>query len=167
MKKQPPRYKIREMTMADNEAVAVLVRSNLKKHGLDIPGTVYFDSCVDALYESYLGAKGKYFVMTDEEGTVVGGIGFDEFPFFPSCAELQKLYLADSVKGYGLGYRLIEFIEQAMRKCGYKASYLETHENLQAAIHIYEKCGYVKIERPVQVSHGAMTHFYYKELSKI
>ena len=36
-------YKYREMTEADNDAVAALVRDNLKQFGLDIPGTVYFD----------------------------------------------------------------------------------------------------------------------------
>ena len=35
--------KYREMTEADNEAVATLVRNNLIQFGLDIPGTVYFD----------------------------------------------------------------------------------------------------------------------------
>ena len=45
--------------------------------------------------------------------------------------------LNDSAKGFGLGYELIEFIEGKMRRAGYKQSYLETHDNLQAAIHIY------------------------------
>ena len=35
---------LREITSADDKAIAVLIRSSLKKHGLDIPGTVYFDS---------------------------------------------------------------------------------------------------------------------------
>ena len=51
-----------------------------------------------------------------------------------------------------------------MIEAGYKASYLETHHNLEAAIHIYEKMGYSKIERPNNVMHGAMDHFYYKIL---
>ena len=33
----------REITEADNAAVAALVRDNLKARGLDIPGMVYFD----------------------------------------------------------------------------------------------------------------------------
>ncbi|SCZ77996.1 putative acetyltransferase [Pseudobutyrivibrio xylanivorans] len=43
-----------------------------------------------------------------------------------------------------------------MREAGYKVSYLETHDNLQAAIHIYEKKGYVEIERPREVVHSSM-----------
>ena len=33
--------RFREMTEADNAAVAALVRDNLKQFNLDIPGTVY------------------------------------------------------------------------------------------------------------------------------
>ena len=42
--------------------------------------------------------------MTDEDGTVVGGVGFAEYPVRENCAELQKLYLTDEVKGRGYGY---------------------------------------------------------------
>ena len=102
---------------------------------------------------------------TDGDDKVVGGIGFDEFIHFPDCAELQKLYLADPVKGFGLGYRLISFIEGRMLEAGYKTSYLETHDILQTALHIYEKSGYLEIERPKEVGHGAMNKFFRKELS--
>ena len=79
-------------------------------------------------------------------------------------AELQKLYLNDSAKGFGLGYELIEFIEDKLREAGYKQSYLETHDNLQAAIHIYGKCGYKEIERPKEVVHSTMNRFFLKVL---
>ena len=46
----------------------------------------------------------------------------------------------------------------------YSRMYLETHENLQAAIHIYERSGYRLIDKPDCVVHSAMTHFYLKEL---
>lgn len=158
-------YKIREIEPGDNPSVAVLVRSNLKKHGLDIPGTVYFDPAVDNIHSYYFGREDRgYYVLTDKNNEIVGGIGFAAFPLFEGCAELQKLYLADSVKGNGLGYELIKFIEGKMQERGYRASYLETHYNLQAAMHIYEKSGYKKIERPAEVAHGAMTEFYYKNL---
>ncbi len=158
-------YKIREMTARDNGAVAELIRFNLKKHGLDIPGTVYFDPGIDRLYDFYFSNdKRGYYVLADENDNVVGGIGFDEFTPFENCAELQKLYLADSVKGNGLGYRLISFIEEKMAEKGYTSSYLETHSNLEAAIHIYKKSGYMLIERPKEVVHGAMNNFFFKTL---
>ncbi len=102
--------------------------------------------------------------MEDEPGKVIGGIGFARFESMKDTAELQKLYLTDSAKGSGMGYEMIEFIENKMREAGYRQSYLETHENLQAAIHIYEKSGYKKIERPKEVVHSTMNIFFLKRL---
>jgi len=159
-------YKIRPMRITDNQAVADLVRVNLANNGLDIPGTAYFDAMLDNLYEFYSQKEGRgYYVLVDASDCVVGSIGFAEFEPFESCAELQKLYLADSAKGAGIGYKLVAFVEKKMQEAGYKASYLETHHNLQTAIHIYEKMGYSKIERPKEVAHMTMDHFYYKKLS--
>lgn len=150
----------------DNAALAVLVRANLKARGLDIPGTVYFDSILDHLSDYYLAdpERQAYYVQVDDEGRVVGGIGLAPFEGFENCAELQKLYLDDSVKGHGYGYDLIRLVEEKARGLGYSRMYLETHENLQAAIHIYERSGYRLIDKPDCVVHSAMTHFYLKEL---
>lgn len=146
-------------------ALAALIRENLKAHGLDIPGTVYFDAGLDHLSDFYGADPGSraYFVLMDGEA-LVGGIGLAEFPNLPGCAELQKLYLADRVKGRGLGYALIDRVEQEARRLGYRQIYLETHTNLQAAIHIYERAGYREIPRPESVVHSTMNKFYIKSI---
>lgn len=59
---------------------------------------------------------------------------------------------------------MIRHIEAAAKEIGYRRIYLETHTNLQAAIHVYEKAGYVRIDRPETVVHGTMNRFYLKEL---
>lgn len=156
--------KYREMTVADNDAVARLIRNNLKKHELDIPGTVYFDKGLDHLSDYYGVDERRYFVIEDTHGNVIGGIGFAKLDFMEETAELQKLYLDDSVKGFGLGYELISLAEEKMKDAGYRYSYLETHDNLQAAIHIYEKSGYEEIEKPKEVVHSAMNRFFKKRL---
>ena len=158
-------YSYREMKESDNEAVAALVRTNLKKFGLDIPGTVYFDEGLDHLSDYYGTTDKKYYVIEDDSGWIAGGIGFARFSPMKDTAELQKLYLDDAAKGSGLGYEMIAYIEDRMRGAGFKRSYLETHDNLQAAIHIYEKSGYREIERPREVVHSTMNRFFLKELS--
>jgi putative acetyltransferase len=90
--------------------------------------------------------------------------GNEEEFIMEKTAELQKLYLDDSAKGSGLGYELISLVEGKMKEAGYKYSYLETHDNLQAAIHIYKKSGYVEIEKPKEVVHSAMNRFFKKSL---
>ena len=59
---------------------------------------------------------------------------------------------------------MVSFIEDRAREKGYRNIYLETHSNLQAAIHIYERAGYRRIERPASVVHSTMDHFYLKAL---
>ncbi len=157
----------RQITAEDDASIAEIARYNLKKHGLDLPGTVYFDDDLDHLSDFYL-AKGhrRYYYVLAEGDQVIGGIGLAEFEFFDNCAELQKLYLTDDRKGKGLGYRMISLIEDKARELGYERMYLETHTNLESAIHIYEKCGYEKIEKPAGVVHATMNTFFIKDLRK-
>ena len=157
--------KYREICKTDDAAIANIIRTNLKAHKLDIPGTVYFDSNLDHLSDFYLGDESeRFYYIALENDEVVGGIGLARFEFYDDCAELQKLYLADSVKGSGIGYTLISMIEDKARELGYKQMYLETHTNLAAAIHVYEKSGYKEIEKPVGVVHATMNRFFIKQL---
>ncbi|MBR3018916.1 MAG: GNAT family N-acetyltransferase [Clostridia bacterium] len=151
------------LTPEYDAALAALIRNNLKAHHLDIPGTAYYDEGLDHLSAFYDAPGRAYFVLL-RDGNAVGGIGLAEIGVFPNCCELQKLYLDDAVKGRGLGYQLIDRIEAEARRLGYRRIYLETHTNLQAAIHIYEKTGYKEIPRPACVVHSTMNRFYLKEL---
>ncbi|MCR5374839.1 MAG: GNAT family N-acetyltransferase [Lachnospiraceae bacterium] len=145
--------------------MAEIVRSNLKARQLDIPGTAYYDESLGYLSEYYNGVEKRfYYVVTDEADTVLGGGGLAEFTQINNCAELQKLYIADAIKGKGIGRRLMELIEEKAREYGYDKMYLETHTNLTEAIHLYEKMGYKLIEKPEGVVHATMNRFYIKEL---
>lgn len=157
--------KIREITSADDAALAKLIRNTLKKYKLDIPGTAYYDESLDHLSEYYLADRGKrvYLVMTDDEDSVIGGVGIAEMIEMDQCAELQKLYLDERFKGQRLGYQLMSKAMEAAQKLGYKRIYLETHDNLAIAIHLYEKCGFFEIDKPEFVVHSAMTRFFLKE----
>ena len=158
--------RFREITPADDTALAELIRENLRARQLDIPGTVYYDENLYHLSDFYLAdpARRFYYILADEADGVLGGIGLAEFPLRAGCAELQKLYLADRVKGRGLGYDLIARIEEKARVLGYREMYLETHDNLSAAIHLYQKCAYHEIERPAGVVHATMNRFFLKAL---
>ena len=144
--------------------LAALIRGRLKEHHLDIPGTAYYDESLDHLSEYYRQPGNAYFVLL-AGGTLIGGIGLAAFGGLPDCCELQKLYLAKDAQGHGLGYDLIRFIENRAKRMGYRQIYLETHTNLQAAIHLYEKTGFREIARPESVIHSTMNRFYLKELS--
>ena len=159
-------FAIRPITPADDAAIARIIRENLKAHYLDIPGTAYFDPELDCLSGFYgeKPDKRRYFVLTDGEGKVLGGVGIGEFTGFPNCAEVQKLYLSDPVKGRGLGRYLMETAETFARSAGYGRLYLETHTNLEAAVGLYRKLGFRQIEKPAGVNHGTMNLFFIKDL---
>lgn len=149
----------------DNLILANIIRDNLKANKLDIPGTVYFDENLNNLSDFYLASPQRaYFIALDDNDNIIGGIGLAELGFMDDTAELQKLYLTDAAKGQGLSYELIELVEKTALNKGYKRIYLETHTNLKAAIHLYEKCGYKLIEKPKEVVHSSMNRFYLKEL---
>lgn len=158
--------KYRRICAADDAAIAGIIRENLEKLRLNIPGTAYFDPELDHLSAYYKAGAEKraYFIALDETDQVVGGVGVAEFSGLPDCAEIQKLYLDDSTKGKGYGRELMGIAENWAREAGYKRLYLETHSNLTAAMKLYEKLGFKQIEKPETVLHGTMDHFYLKEL---
>lgn len=157
---------IKNITPAEDAAMAIIVRENLAAYGLDIPGTAYFDPELDHLSSFYDAEPDKraYYVAIDADGAVLGGAGFGEFESLPQTAELQKIYLTDAAKGKGLGKRLTRLIEEGTRACGYRQLYLETHSSLKAAIGLYEHLGFKRIDKPATVGHSTMNRFYALEL---
>lgn len=144
-------------------ALADLIRVSLEARGLNLPGTAYYDKSLDHLSGFYSCSGRAYYVLMKDDN-VIGGIGLAEFEGFDRCGELQKLYLEEASQGNGLGYEMITLIETKAREMGYRQMYLETHTNLQAAIHIYERSGYKEIPRPDSVVHSTMNRFYLKQL---
>lgn len=155
----------RKIEANDNAGIAKIIRTNLEKFQLNLPGTVYFDPELEHLSDFYNSRPDSriYFVAL-EAGQVIGGIGIAEFPGMEACAELQKLYLEDSVKGRGYGKALMQAAEDWARAVGYQKLYLETHTNLSVALKLYEKMGFRQIERPSVTQHSTMNRFYLKEL---
>lgn len=156
----------RKIEKTDDPIIAKIIRDNLEKYHLDIPGTVYFDSFLDHLSGFYLDEsnKGEYYTALSEGGEIVGGLGFSELKEIEACVEIQKVYLIDSVKGKGFGKEMMGFIEDRIKEKGYKKMYLETHTNLFEAIGLYKKIGFREIERPDFVNHSTMNVFMVKDL---
>lgn len=156
----------RKIEANDNAEIANIIRTNLEKFRLNLPGTVYFDPELEHLSSFYNSCPERrvYFVAL-EDGRVIGGAGIAEFPGIEACAELQKLYLDDSAKGKGYGRALMQIAEDWARAAGYKRLYLETHTNLSVALKLYEKMGFWQIEKPCFTQHSTMNRFYLKELS--
>ena len=157
----------RKIEPSDDGRIAEIIRANLEKVHLDIPGTAYFDPELDHLSAYYNSdPSGRvYFVALGNQGDVIGGVGIAEFNGIEDCAELQKLYLDDSAKGKGLGKALMQLAVNWAKSSGYKNIYLETHTSLAVALGLYEKLGFRQVEKPCSTTHNTMNRFYLKSLS--
>lgn len=165
----PAVFKIRGIIETDDAQISEIIRANLRAYHLDIPGTAYFDPELDHLSAYYRGGPDKraYFVAEDRRGKVIGGAGIAACSGIEDCGEIQKLYLTEEAKGKGIGKALLLHAARQAEQMGYKHLYLETHTNLQEAIHLYEKMGFQKIERPDFVIHSTMDCFYYLERNSL
>lgn len=156
---------LRPIERGDDAALARLIRSSLEAHGLNIPGTAYFDPELDHLSNFYLNHPDRGYFILEDEGQLAGGVGVAGYAPRENCAELQKLYLAERLRGRGLGRVLLDKAIDFARELGFRELYLETHHNLEAAVRLYQKRGFVPFEPPrEQMVHQTMDLFFLKKL---
>lgn len=141
---------IREIQEKDNQAIAKIIRDNLEKHQLNLPGTAYFDPELAQLYQFYQAlTHANYWVLVNEADEIIGGVGIA--PFQDHLAELQKLYLVEGVKGAGYGQKLLDhallYAEQY-----YQGVYLETSSLLAKANQLYLRNQFVSLAQPLGVT---------------
>lgn len=146
---------IRTIEPADNAPLAVIIRQTLTEFGANHPGTVYYDSTTDALFELFQTPGSTYFVaMQDDQ--LLGGAGIFPSDGLPAgTCELVKMYLLPQARGLGLGKLLIDKALDWARQTGYQQVYLETMPELRKAVSVYEKFGFQYLDGPL----GNTGHF--------
>lgn len=157
---------IRPIEPRDDAALYVLIRHALEINGLGIDGTAYTDPQLAWLSRYYADDPRRgYFVVEDSSGVITAGAGFGEYDETAGIAELQKLYSDSRFAGQGVSYRLIAVIEEAAKQAGYRQLYLESRHELQAALHVYEKAGFTRLDAPPKdPSHAVMDYYFIKDL---
>lgn len=147
---------IRTIEKKDNVALANLIRTTLKEFGANHPGTVYYDSATDHLYELFEETPRSIYYVAEFENEIVGGGGIFPTQGLPNdTCELVKMYLHHNVRGIGLGKKFIQKCIDFAKETGYKNIYLETMPELQQALKTYEKFGFKYINHPL----GNSGHF--------
>lgn len=87
---------------------------------------------------------GLLLVATLREETVgCGALAFQDGGF----AEVKRVWAAPSVRGLGLGRRIMDDLEDRAREAGVRTVRLDTNGNLTEAIALYRKLGYREVER--------------------
>ena len=160
-----PVIAIRPIEQRDNAALAKVIRTALEEFSANKPGTVYFDSSTDHLYEVFKTPGSFYYVATINDELVGGGGIFPTENLPAGTCELVKLYLNASARGTGLGKKLMEKSMQWAKENGYTQIYLESMPELSKAVSIYEKVGFTRINQPLGNSgHGGCDIWMTKQL---
>jgi len=156
---------IRTILPSDNEGLAKIIRTALEEFKANKPGTVYFDETTDNLFEVFTAAGSIYFVA-QENNAILGGAGIFPTQNLPAgTCELVKLYLSRAARGKGIGKLLMEKCFAAAKDLGYKKMYLETMPELNIAVPLYEKMGFIYLTAPQGNSgHGGCDIWMIKDL---
>ena len=128
-------YRIRPITAADNPHIAAVIRAVSAEYGLTADkGYGVADPNLDRLHETYQGAQSRYWVIEGPDGTILGGGGIAPLAGEEGqVCELQKMYFMPSLRGLGLGRRLMLQALDEARALGYQRCYLETTAVLREA----------------------------------
>ena len=147
--------RFRKIEKTDNKELATLIRSVFRELKIDCPGTVYFDPTTDNLYDLF-SAPGSVYLVAEENGKIVGGCGIFPTPGLPEgYAEVVKLYLLAPWRGRGIGRALMEKCFESAKLMGYTQLYLESLPELERAVSLYLKSGFIHISRAL----GNSGHF--------
>lgn len=88
---------------------------------------------------------GGTFVLARSDGEVVACGGVQ--PLGDGIGEIKRMWVHDGWRGAGLGARMLRRLEHDVAALGHTVVRLDTNATLTDAIALYERTGYVSIER--------------------
>jgi ribosomal protein S18 acetylase RimI-like enzyme len=81
------------------------------------------------------------------EEKVIGCIALRAMPQFTDSAEVKRLYVKSQYRGRGIAAALHDALQSYATNSGYRWLYLDTTDDMKAAIRFYEQQGYKRCAR--------------------
>ena len=162
---EPAPLRIEPITQADDPQIAAIIRTVMPEFGASGCGFAINDPEVDWMSRAYAGPRSAYFVLR-RDGRVIGGGGVAplEGGDADTC-ELRKMYFLPEARGLGAGAAMMERCLEAARTFGFRRCYLETLTGMDAAMRLYERSGFRRIDGPMGATgHGGCNTFYLRDL---
>ena len=100
----------------------------------------------DSFRRDYFGA-GAGLWLAESDGAMVGCIALRPLKTRESAGEIKRLYVRPEFRGAGAAAALLASLEQFAAEYGYRWLYLDSKDDLEAAIRFYQRHGYVPCER--------------------
>ncbi len=165
MKTTAKNWLIRPIRHEDDAAVAHIVRTVLREFDAVGEGFASHDPEVDWMSRAYAAPRSEYFVV-ERDGAVLGGGGVAPLAGGDGdTCELRKMYFLPQLRGAGAGSALMTHCLDAAREFGYTRCYLETLCGMDAAIRLYERNSFRRIDTPLgDTGHGGCNTFYLRDL---
>ncbi|HEY4583165.1 MAG TPA: GNAT family N-acetyltransferase [Lysobacter sp.] len=162
---KPAEYTIRPIEARDDAAMAAIIRGVMPEFGACGSGFAINDPEVDWMHRAYSASRSAYFVV-EVDGEVVGGGGVAplEGGDADTC-ELRKMYFLPRARSLGAGAKVMELSLEKARESGFRRCYLETLTGMDAAMRLYERSGFRRIDAPMGATgHGGCDIWYLREL---
>ncbi len=118
--------------------------AELGKNFEDAPGVDAFVARTMDRLEDYLPPHGRSILVEDDDGTLVG-CGFLK-RIRPDAAEMKRLYVRPSMRGTGLGKRIIDRLIKEAQEMGCTWMYLDTGKHMTDIQAMYLRLGFERIE---------------------
>jgi putative acetyltransferase len=160
-----PNWSIRPIRADDDAAMASVIRTVMPEFGACGSGFAISDPEVDWMSRAYSAPRSAYFVV-ERDGRVLGGGGVAplEGGDADTC-ELRKMYFLPEARGLGAGAAMMARCLEAARGFGFERCYLETLTGMDAAMRLYERSGFRRIDGPMGATgHGGCNTFYLLDL---
>ena len=160
-----PGYAIRPIEPRDDARMAEIIRTVMPEFGACGSGFAISDPEVDWLSRAYDVPRAAYFVV-EVDGAVVGGGGVAQLEGGdPDTCELRKMYFLPEARGLGAGAAVMELCLDRAREAGFRRCYLETLTGMDAAMRLYERSGFRRIDTPMGATgHGGCDIWYLRDL---
>jgi putative acetyltransferase len=157
--------RIRPIAPADDAAMAAIIRTVMPEFGATGHGFAINDPEVDWMSRAYAEPRHAYFVL-EREGRVLGGAGIAPLAGGDgTVCELRKMYFLPEARGTGAGAAMMARCLDAARDFGFARCYLETLTGMDAAMRLYERSGFRRIDGPMGATgHGGCDTFYSRAL---
>ena len=158
-------FKLRPIQPADDAAVAGIIRTVMPAFGAGGSGFAINDPEVDWMSRAYGAPRHAYFVVT-RGARVLGGAGVAPLAGGdPDTCELRKMYFLPEARGLGAGAAMMQRCLDAARDAGFKRCYIETLAGMDAAMRLYERSGFRRIDAPMGATgHGGCDRYYLRDL---
>ena len=160
-----PEVSVRPIEARDDARMAQIIRTVMPEFGACGSGFAINDPEVDWMTRAYAAPRSAYFVV-EREGVVEGGGGVAPLEGGDAdVCELRKMYFLPSLRGLGAGAEVMRRSLDAARAFGFKRCYIETLTGMNAAMRLYERNGFRRIDAPLGATgHGGCDIFYIMEL---